>query len=220
MYQKLKAEMKEIIEIVKQCPESLQEKCFELLLENYLSAYNSRNGDEKKTIPLATENKEPAMVKPTSNDSSEEKTTEDVTSEEITMKDFHVRVKRFLDNNGITIDQINYLYYKEDEAIKPLYDSLNSTSMAECQIRLALLTAFENSFTDPNGEMSFNCEAIRTKCIAMKCYNGSNFTSYFKNNSNLWDNWPDKYDKGLNIVLSNEGKKELAKVLLDLAKDE
>ena len=44
--------------------------------------------------------------------------------------------------------------------------------------------------------------------------------AYFKNNSSLWDNWPEKYDKGISIVLSNEGKKELAKVLLDLAKDE
>ena len=36
MYQKLKDEIKEIIEIVNQCPEGLQEKCFELLLENFI----------------------------------------------------------------------------------------------------------------------------------------------------------------------------------------
>ena len=35
-----------------------------------------------------------------------------------------------------------------------------------------------------------------------------------------WITWPEKYDKSANIVLSAEGKKELAKVLLDLAKDE
>ena len=48
----------------------------------------------------------------------------------------------------------------------------------------------------------------------------TNFTSYFKSNSDFWEVWPDKYDKTLSISLSAEGKKELAKVILDLTKDE
>ena len=131
------------------------------------------------------------------------------------MKEFHVKVQHFLTSNNISNEQINYLYYKEDEKLKPLYDSLNSTNMSECQIRIALLTAFENAFSDSNGEMS-----LRARCNAMKCYNSANFTSYFKNNNSLWENWFEKYDKNLSIVLSVEGKKELAKVLLDLAKGE
>lgn len=217
MYQKLKNEIKEIIEIVGQCPEALQEKCFELLLDNFLSSNN--NSDKENTglkAPVAIE----------SNDLSEKQVnhnTDDngkATDNEILLKDFHVKVQRFLNSNSISIEQINYLYYKEDGHIKPLYDSLNSTSMAECQTRLALLSAFENAFSDSNGEMTFNCENVREKCVTMKCYNGKNFTSYFKNNSSFWENWPEKYDKNANIVLSAEGKKELAKVLLDLVKDE
>ncbi len=216
MYQKLKAEMKEIIDIVKQCPESLQEKCFELLLENYLTANNRDNGSQITKAESITEKR----------DANEEnlgavtERSEESPSEEIAIKDFHVKIQRFLKTNGITIEQINYLYYKCDGKILPLYDSLNSTSMSECQIRLALLSSFENSYSDGNGDFWFNVEEVRSRCNTMKCYSSANFMAYFKNNLSLWDNWPEKYDRGINIILSSEGKKELAKVLLDLAKGE
>ena len=216
MYQNLKSEIKEIIEIVNQCPETLQEKCFELLLENFLNS--------KKNSTVA-DNKNSAIVEPNTNitDNSvyEEKNNEiENQNTEITINDFHVKVQRFLNNNNITIENINYLYYKEDGKLMPLYKTLNSTNMSECQVRLALLTAFENSFSDANGEMFFNCEVVRSRCNTMKCYNAKNFTSYFKSNSDFWEVWPDKYDKTLSISLSAEGKKELAKVILDLTKDE
>lgn len=216
MYQMLKSEIKEIIEIVKQCPETLQEKCFELLLENFLNAKKgSATAPSKCTVDVETDN----TVTETTVSESENRESENQNTE-ITMKDFHVKIQRFLNSNGITIENINYLYYKEDGKLMPLYETLNSTNMSECQIRLALLTAFENSFSDNNGEMFFNCEVVRARCNTMKCYNAKNFASYFKTNSALWEVWPEKYDKTLNISLSAEGKKELAKVLLDLAKGE
>ena len=213
MYQNLKREIKEIIEIVKQCPETLQEKCFELLLENFLNASkSSQTGLNIKKI-----NTEPVD---TAEASPEESFENGNANSEIAIKDFHVKIQRFLNNHNITIDNINYLYYKEDGKLMPLYDTLNSTNMCECQIRLALLTAFENAFSNNNGEMVFNCSEIRIRCNAMKCYNQANFSTYFKSNTTLWENWPDKPDKNLSIALSSEGKKELAKVLLDLAKGE
>ena len=174
MYQKLKNEIKDIIEISKQCPEGLQEKCFELLLENFLSSNKSQKAE--KTMPTVadelTSNKENTSP---ANENSTDDTSDEET--EIALKDFHVKVQRFLNTNGISIDNINYLYYKEDGELMPLYETLNSTNMSECQIRLALLTAFENSFSDSNGEMLFSCEVVRGRCNAMKCYNASNFSS-------------------------------------------
>lgn len=49
MYQNLKSEIKEIIEIVNQCPETLQEKCFELLLENFLNSKKNSTVADNKT---------------------------------------------------------------------------------------------------------------------------------------------------------------------------
>ncbi len=216
MYQTLKSEIKEIIEIVKQCPDSLQEKCFELLLENFINSNNTPNTPQQNSAPVSSKRNDYADISAP----KEEKNEAENQSTEIALKDFHVKVQRFLQSNNITIENINYLYYKENDKLMPLYDTLNSTNMCECQIRLALLTAFENSFFDNNGEMMFTCSEVRTRCNTMKCYNASNFASYFKNNSSLWENWPEKPDKNLSIYLSAEGKKELAKVLLDLAKDE
>lgn len=65
------------------------------------------------------------------------------------LKDFHIKVRKFLETNNIGIDIINSLYYKENERLMPLYESLNTTKMAESQIRLALLTAFEILFQIP-----------------------------------------------------------------------
>lgn len=214
MYQQLKSEIKEIIEIVNQCPEPLQEKCFEVLLENYLSSFKDEKPSRKKSAPTL-ENEERKPVEP------EEQNEKPISqsNEEIAVKDFHVKIQRFLLNNNIDIEIINELYYKENGKILPLYEALKSTKMSECQIRLALLTAFENSYSDGNGEMYFNGEVVRQRCNDMKCYDSPNFSRHFKNNSNLFDNWEEKYEKTTNYTLSVEGKKTLANVLIDLAKD-
>lgn len=217
MYQKLKNEIKDIIEITKQCPEGLQEKCFELLLENFLISNKPQKAES--VLPVAKCDSPTTIDAALSEDEGIAEHPTDAETE-IMLKDFHVKIQRFLSANGISIDNINYLYYKEDGKLMPLYETLNSTNMSECQVRLALLTAFENSFTDSNGEMIFSCDVVRARCNAMKCYNASNFSSYFKNNALFWENWPDKPSKTSKVALSAEGKKELAKVLLELSKGE
>lgn len=214
MYQKLKSEIAEIIEIVNKCPESLQEKCFEVLLQNFISS----NEDAKEssncninTIKSAVENEITESAVDTVTDSEDE---------EIALKDFHIKTRKFLESNSICIDTINALYYKENEKLMPLYESLNSTKMAECQLRLELLTAFENSFSNTNGEMIFNGEVVRQRCQDMKCYDTANFSANFKKTSSMFDNWNEKYEKKTDYSLSTEAKKELAKVIIELAKGE
>lgn len=213
MYLKLKTEIKEIIDIVNQCPDSLKEKCFELLLSNFLKS-------QKEDSIIVTEKEINSEKSVSDKGSSEAFSGTAVDTDDICEKDFHVKVQRFLKDNGITMEAINNLYYKENDELKPFYDSLKSTSMQECQLRLAVLTAFENSYTASNGDMTFNCEVIRNRCQVMKCYNSTNFTGYFKSNKNLWETWPEKYDKDFTVSLSSEGKKKLAEVLLALAEGE
>ena len=90
--------------------------------------------------------------------------------------------------------------------------------MSECQIRLSLLTAFENAYNNQNGELTFNGEIVRTRCNDMKCYDGPNFASIFKSHSKNFDNWDEKYNKNTEYSLSVEGKKRLAETLKTLAK--
>lgn len=212
MYQNLKSEIKEIIEIVKQCPDTLQEKCFELLLDNYL-----KSNDQPKTKKATTKVDEPSVESTKADETKVEMIANK--EEEIVLTDFHIKTRKFLETNNITIGMINSLYYKEDGKLMPLYESLNSNKMTDCQNRIALLTAFENSFSN-GGEMVFNGEVVRQRCQDLKCYDAPHFADTFKRFSSLFDNWAEKYDKKAQYSLSAEGKKELAAVLLELADGE
>ena len=214
MYQQLKSEIKDIIEIVNQCPDPLKEKCFEVLLENYLLSVNAST---KRNQTAATETKEKQNDSPV--ELGSEETCAGVVDDDICEKDFHVKTLKFLRDNNISMQVLNHLYYKENGELKPFYETLKSTSMQECQMRLAVLTAFENSFAKSSSEMTFDCEAIRSRCQTMKCYNATNFAGYFKTNRTLWEEWPEKFDKSFIVTLSAEGKKKLAEVLLDLVED-
>lgn len=215
MYLELKKEILDIIEIVQKCPEKLQEKCFEMLLSQYISEHKVQ-----KEQPVAIERimKDNVIETEIVESVVGEKGISDSSSDEIKLSDFHIKIQRFFSSNGISISDINNLYYKEDDKLMPLYESLGSTKMSECQIRLELLTAFENSFSSTNGDMSFNGEEVRQRCQAMKCYDTANFSTILKKGSNLLDNFNDKYDKNTEYILSAEGKKELAKIILELVK--
>lgn len=215
MYTKLKEEIKNIIEIVQQCPEKFQEKCFDMLLNQYLSDIN-KNNENSKPIAVKTNTEEETISESAVGEGI---ACESSTNDEIKISDFHIKIQKFLSNNAISITDINNLYYKDNNRLLPLYETLGSTKMSECQMRITLLTAFENSFSDNNGEMYFNGEIVRSRCQELKCYDGANFSTILKKNSVFFDNFGDKYDKNVNYNLSVEGKKELAKVIMELVKE-
>ena len=47
MYLELKEEIKNIIEVVQQCPEKFQERCFEILLNQYITDYRGKKPEIK-----------------------------------------------------------------------------------------------------------------------------------------------------------------------------
>lgn len=205
MYEELKAEIKEILEITKECPAELQQKCFEILLDSFLQKYKA---------PQVTVTANPIQVK--ERVEVPMTATADFTSSagEITENDFHVKVRKFFQTNSINVADLNRIYYKENGQLMPYYESMHSTKMSECQIRLTLLTAFEAGFA--NGEFIVNGETVRKRCQDLKCYDSPNFATTFKNNSVIFDNWAEKYDKNAEYILSVEGKKQLAQTLVKL----
>lgn len=196
---RIKQEMVDVLDIVKMCPEPLQEKCFELLLSALL-----QQGGRSEAAP-----KQELQGSP----DTETDVPDGEAADEITEANVHLKVRRFLGKEGVTMDQVNALFYKEDGAIKPLYETLGTHKMAEAQIRLALMSAFEHAF--PNGEFCFDVEEVRSRCQDMKCYDGPNFAANFKNSAALFDNFT--YKKGASGELSAEGKKELATAIKLLA---
>jgi len=201
----IEAQLKQILALVKECPENLQEKCFELLFAHVIG--NSKS-PAKNSPPVAS------IDAPLPDEEDEEKREPMSSGDEIKLSDIHTKAKALIKNNGITIEDINNLFYKENGEFKPLFDDLKTTKMADSQFRLALLESLKNALKD--GEFKFTIETIRSLCDTHKCYDKSNFAANFKNNKGLF---VDEYKKGTaEMQLSPQGKKELSRIVAEIAK--
>lgn len=200
----LKNRVKEIAEIAKQCPQGLQEKCFELLLADLLT---SRKGQ----TPANRDGGRVAESKHAENNQDEVSAAEQTDIED---GDLHVKAKRFLKKYGLSISELNQILYKEGEEFLPLYEDLKTTGASESQIRIALLQALIAGLQ--SGEYQFDGENVRSECQERKCYDGGNFTANFKNNATFFEGF-EKYDKKSSMIrLSEEGRKQLAELIREL----
>ena len=108
-YSKLKKKIEEIINFAKSVPDEFKEKCFELLLEDYL---------ERERETLRSE-----KVK--------EKGSEGTPSNEKGGKEeIHVKVKAFLQKFDLTLDQLKKLFWIEGDLVEPIY-KLTTTGVAK-----------------------------------------------------------------------------------------
>jgi hypothetical protein len=196
----LKDKIAEFVDLAKQCPDKFQEICFKVLLENYLSDAKADAPDKKKQ-PQAPET-------PTA------KLEETVKHQgDIKQSDVHVKVRRFMEKQSVSLEDLNLVFYKEGEAFMPLYDSLGTTKTSESQIRVSLMRSLQSALT--SGEFQADIEEIRSECQLRKCYDASNFKNNFANNARLFDF--KKFSKGVKTVsLSDAGKAKLAEVVKDL----
>ena len=206
--QDLKSKVLELASIAKECPENLQEKCFELLLSDFLikNSPEFKRGNEKSSNSDTVDKKDIIQ--------EVKEKVEDVKQEDIQEKDLHVKVKQFMKKETVTIEQLNQIYYKENEDLKPLYDDLKTTKASESQIRISLLNSLKNAMY--SGDFKFNGEDVRKETQLRKCFDSANFAKIFKSNNSLFDNL-EAYDKNNPIVsLSSEGKSRLAVIIKDL----
>jgi hypothetical protein len=199
----LKDKVSEFISIAKDCPENLQGKCFELLLKDYLDKQSPPQSGHKN--PEGKKDDDKKKIPPDENNNNQEDFKE---------KDLHVKTKKFLHDNGLSIPLINQIFYKEGEKILPLFDDLKTTKISECQIRIALLQSFQNAIH--SGEFEFNGENVREECNLRKCYDPNNFATNFKYSAALFDNFEKLDKKKPTIRLSAEGKMALASVIKEL----
>lgn len=201
----LKNCVKEIVEIVKECPERLQEKCFELLLNDLLS---SRRGSRQPKPPRASTGAEGEVETPGENGDNS------VEQADIQDNDLHVKARHFLKKHSLTVANLNQLFYKEGDKFLPLYEDLRTTKGSESQIRIALLQALVLGLA--SGEFQFDGESVRSECQERKCYDRNNFSANFNNSATLFAGF-EKYDKkSPTIKLSERGRKQLAAVIQEL----
>lgn len=196
MTEELKKKVDEFAKIAKSCPENLQEKCFEILLSNYLSI---------SPVP---------PPKKTEIDLKEKTEQEKQEQGDIRETDLHVKARKFLKSYDVSLNDINQIFYKEGEDLRPLYEDLRTTKTTESQIRIALLHALKNGLK--TGEFIFSGEEVRQECEIRKCYDAANFAAIFKKNADLFDKFNGYRKTSPQIKLSGEGKKKLAEFIKEL----
>jgi hypothetical protein len=205
----LRDKVKELAEIAALVPDNLQATCFEVLLRDYLASLSSSGSSsvQKKV--------DAARVPPAPGTEGAEKNFEETakTQADITLADLHVKARKFLEKHGVSIGQLNNLFYKEGTEINPLYEDLKTTRMSEAQIRVTLLQALRRGLAD--GEFSAQVENVRVECRDRKALDAANFAANYKNNTSLFDF--EKYDKDTKALrLSESGRKELAQLIKEL----
>lgn len=208
MDEELKKKILEIGEVVKGLPATVQEKAFEMLLSQELSGTSGPKGKEIDTT-IKDQNGQKA-----GNGGGAEAAVQGRGGEDLAQQDLHLKAKKFLDRQGLSLDDLNELFYKEGDAIKPLFEDLKTTKSSESQIRLGLLSALRNAIQ--NGDFEFSGEDVRQQCQLRKTYDATNFKAHFRNNKRLFDKF-DSYDKAKPLIrLSDEGREALAKLIKEL----
>lgn len=209
MSEKLKQKIAEFVTLAKDCPENLQEKCFSILLDDYLQQTRNKRSSgaaEEKQVGANADDDKKADT-----DNKDESDKKKPRQEDISEIDLHVKARQFLKKEGLSIDQMNQLFYKEEGNFLPLYDDLKTTKGSESQIRIALLHALLSGMH--KGDFEFNGESVRVEAQARKCYDATNFANNFKNNQELFEGYT-KYNKtSPTIKLSAAGKVKLAEVI-------
>lgn len=205
---KLKEKVLELAAIAKECPDNLQQICFEVLLKHELLPQAPLLPAVQPMMPDASESAEKPKTDPKSVVEASAKSQDDIST-----ADLHVKARRFLEKGDLSIDHLNQLFYKEGDAILPLYDDLKTTRTSESQIRITLLQCLLNAIR--SGEFQTTVEAAREEASTRKCYDKNNWSNNFTNNAALFDF--DKYTREVKIItLSEQGRKELADVVKEL----
>jgi hypothetical protein len=181
--QELESKITELVAISEKLPERYREKCFEILLHHYLQT--DRLNSNESVGPSEVE------VPP-----------------EPTKFSIPLDVKAFLTQYGVAESDIPKLFYIEGPEIRPIYNLKKKDVIADAQIQLALLKAFENALR-PGGMFEFSFDDVKKLCLDHKVYDSSNFKANFRNNARFFRGL--KTEK--HVELSPDGKSELAETI-------
>lgn len=197
---KLKAEIQEIVELVKTVPEPLQVRTHELLLQDLL---DRTSGRKHSTKPEECPDEDKGLR-------SEKATKNKRESEGLNPNTLPMRVKAFMKRTQVSDKQIDHLFHIEGNQYEPIW-LLKATKFSKTQVDIALLQSLQRALT--SGEFSFDREKVREECRNRKSYNKNNFNANFQNSA--------KYFTGLEkeglVSLTDEGMTALATLVKELS---
>lgn len=212
----LREHLKEIVELVELVPEQFKNQCFELLLKEAIEAGRSPRVPTDRAAKDVDRGKEEATEQGNVAEQGEayRGVNQNGVQAEITANDLHLKTRRFMDKNNISLSRLNELFYKEGGEIKPLVEDYGSTKMAECQLRIALFQTLKNAL--PTGEFITTVEAVKAECVDRKTFDGPNWAKNFKRYASLFDF--DDFSRDMtDLRLTEDGKQELANIIEHLS---
>lgn len=216
----LKEEVKEIVEIVALVPDEHKAMCFEMLLKDALAKRHAPPKLAPHPPPPAPPSEAKASKSPAPADDAGDKDDQKAPTagvqptvnegSDIVSADLHMKTRKFMSANSLTLENINNVFYKEGDEFELLITDFGATNMTEGQIRIAQMQALHHALVD--GEFTTTVEAVRDECKMRKCYDQSNFTKNFRVNAPTFDfgEWSKDVTE---LRLSEEGKKSLAEVI-------
>jgi hypothetical protein len=210
----LKTDVLELAAIAKACPENLQERCFDLLLSNYLDRIAKPKHIKADAAAVHSTETIPQIKSGESNIVDNANGGAAPTDQDLTLAGLPIKARKFLEKYGRSIDDLNQLFYKEGDDFKPLYEDLKTTKITESQIRIALLAALREGLR--SGDFIFDGEMVRSECQLRKCLDKGNFAAIFKRNSLLFDGFEAYDPDSPKVRLSEAGKEQLSKLIAEL----
>lgn len=164
-YEKMKAEIQQIIEVCKDLPVPFQERCFELLLERLLAA-DSSNGKKRHKAPGEKEEVE----------EDEEQPAKTRRTTDTTLK-LPAAVKAFMRRQNIQPSDIEAVVMIEDGEFHFIKEPSHS-NVAKGQNEWALLLALQNAIV--SNQFTVDPETVRSVVQDKGFYDKGNFATYFR----------------------------------------
>lgn len=212
----LKEKLKEIVDLVGMVPEQFKAQCFELLLKDAIESTRATSTKGPTTNGQQAPKENPRRQDLTPKDGEVADEIPDASTgghDEVANGDLHAKTRKFLERNGISLADVNELFYKEGQEIKSLVEDYHSNKMSEIQIRVALFQSFHNGLA--TGEFKTTVNGVRAECADRKAIDGPNWAANFKKKASLFDFGEFTRDVS-ELRLSEDGKLELATLLKGL----
>lgn len=184
-------EIKEIVELVKMCPQNLQEKCFEILLSHVLS--------QKEGLHA------PSGIKGEAADKSSGDTQR-------IPPEVKKRLNAFSGQHKLSETEI-YKVFSVDETgnVDIIVTDLRSKKVAQQQRRLALLIGVKHQLAD--GSFDVPKDELREACVTYGPYDAANFGANLKNMKEIFAGFKPTATNRLSPL----GKSHAAELIKELA---
>ena len=202
MYEKIDKELEKIVQLAESCPDALQEKAFEILLQGYVSSLLPRMSSEPVAKQGKAKEAHPQTDTGLSDDSWKEGIPEDV------LPRFQIMASRM----KLKPSQLADVFDFSTDPFTFAAVHIEGKSNRKRMYRVAMLVAARSFLA--TGRWSADWAEIKAMCTHQNCYDVNNFAG---NLASAEGDWFKKVNTRENVQTSAKGQKEAERLVKELA---